>query len=102
MLLSKIGLGKLDKKMLPICLFFFLLFRKLFVYLQYKFKLKLFCNMRKYLKLFLALLITLFVINLFGPILALVGWIICTIVGTLVMFAVLTYIGKKYNIKLFN
>lgn len=101
MLLSKIGLGKLDKKMLPICLFF-LLFRKLFVYLQYKFKLKLFCNMRKYLKLFLALLITLFVINLFGPILALVGWIICTIVGTLVMFAVLTYIGKKYNIKLFN
>lgn len=58
--------------------------------------------MRKYLKLFLALLITLFVINLFGPILALVGWIACTVVGTLVMFAVLTYIGKKYNIKLFD
>ena len=58
--------------------------------------------MKKYLKLFLALLITIFVINLFWPLLEFVGWIVLIVIGTLLMFAALTYIGKKYNIKLFN
>lgn len=58
--------------------------------------------MKKFLKLFLALFITVILIKLFSPVLAILGWIISVLLGTLAMFAILTYLGKKYNIKIFN
>lgn len=58
--------------------------------------------MRKYFKLLLSLLIAIFVINLISPLLAIIGWIVCVILVTLIMFAILTYIGIKYKIKLFR
>ena len=55
--------------------------------------------MAKYLKVILSILIALFIVKITSPIMAILGWIVCMVIFSGLLFWGINYIAEKYDIK---